>query len=61
MRNHDSGLLTNEDKLLSKVEMMETPRESYHVKLVFVTDQQLNPGHTQKCILVLEEKRISKS
>lgn len=59
-RNHDSGPLTNKDKL-GKVEMMETLRESDNVILEFVIDQELNPGHTEKCILVFEEKQISKS
>lgn len=59
-RNHDSGPLTNKDKL-GKVEIMETLRESDNVKLEFVLDQELNPGHTKKCILVFEEEQISKS
>ena len=41
-RNHDSGLLTNKDKFLGKVEMMETLKESDNVKLEFVISQELN-------------------
>lgn len=44
--NHDSGFLTNENKLLGKVEMIEILRRSDHVKLEFVTDKELNLGHT---------------
>lgn len=44
-RNHDSGFLTNENKLLGKVEMIETLR-SDQVKLEFVIDKELNLGHT---------------
>ena len=40
---------------------METLRESDNVKLEFVIDQELNPGHTQKRILFFEGKQISKS
>lgn len=48
--------ITDKDKL-GKVEMMESLRESDNVKLEFAVDWEVNPGHTQKCILVFEEKQ----